>query len=114
MANMRWSVVVEGKQHLVEFRAGYIDSHFSTGASGKIMDRVLVDEEVVWEWISSAWRVPKQVPFTIDGEPAMLVRKGFWDWRHFCFDTYNYELFFKGEKIKGSELPPPHWGVFQQ
>jgi hypothetical protein len=111
MASMRWSVVVEGKQHLVEFRAGYIDIHISAEASGKAIDRVLVDEEVVWWWISSAWRGPKKIPLTIDGEPAMLVRKGFWDWRHFCFDTYNYELFFKGEKIEGSELQPPRLNI---
>ena len=114
MTSMRWSVVVEDKQHLVEFRVGYIDINTSVGASGKLMDRVLVDEEVVREWNSSTWRGPKQIPFTIDGEPATLVRKGFWDWRHFCFDTHGYELFFKGEKIEGSELPPPPWKVFQQ
>jgi len=114
MASMRWLVVVEGKQHLVELRVGYIDIHLSVGASGKLVDRVLVDEEVVMEWNSSAWRGPKQVPFTIGGEPAMLVRKGIWDWRHFCFDTHGYELFLKGEKIKGSELQPPRWKIFQR
>jgi hypothetical protein len=97
----RWVVVVEGKQHLVELRIGYKDAPaFFVGASGKVVDRVLVDDEVVKEWNSSVWRGPKQVSFTISGEPAILVRKGIWDWRHFCFDTHGYELFFKGEKAK--------------
>lgn len=97
---MRWLVVVEGEQHLVEFRVGYTAIPPYVGASGKVVDRVLVDEEVVMEWNSSAWRVPKQVSFTISGEPAILVRKPIWDWRHFCFDTHSYDLFVKGEKAE--------------
>jgi hypothetical protein len=100
MAGMSWLVIVEGKQHLVELRLGYMDVPPLVGARGKIVDRVLIDKEVVKEWNSSAWRGPKQVSFTISGEPAILVRKGVWDWRHFCFDTHSYELFFKGEKVK--------------
>ena len=99
-AAMRWLVVVEGKQHLVELRVGYKDIPPYVGASGKVVDRVLVDEEVVKEWNSSAWRGPKQVSFTISGEPAILVRKPIWDWRQFCFDTHSYDLFVKGEKAK--------------
>lgn len=99
-ASMRWLVVAEGKQHLVELRVGYTDIPPYVGASGKVVDRVLVDEEVVKEWNSSAWRGPKQISFTINGEPAILVRKAIWDWRHFCFDTHGYELFVKGEKAK--------------
>ncbi len=99
-AAMRWLVVVEGKQHLVELRVGYTAIPPYVGASGKILDRVLVDEEVVKEWDSSAWRGPKQVSFTISGEPAILVRKAIWDRRQLCFDTHSYELFVKGEKAE--------------
>lgn len=55
MVSKRWLAVVAGKQHLGKLRLGYEDTLPFIGASGKVVDRILVDGEVVKEWNSSAW-----------------------------------------------------------
>jgi hypothetical protein len=65
MDHRLWRVEVEGKQHVVEYKIKF-----------KGDGEVLVDGAVVASWQGFLGGPPKEQPFTIDGKPATLRRRG--------------------------------------
>ena len=66
MDHRLWRVEVEGKQHVVEYKIKF-----------KGDGEVLVDGAIVGSWQGFlGGPSPKEYPFTIDGKPATLRRRG--------------------------------------
>jgi len=81
----KWSVEIEGKQHIIEAHYGFI---FTTG-SGELS----VDGQIIDAWGSSLLGLPKERgPFEVEGKKVFLRRRG--------VINQNMDLFVNGKLIK--------------
>ena len=90
MAKKLWQVVVDGKEHVIEFRMQTVLG-FGTRRGEVVVDGDLV--KVSGTPFSSV--VPREVRFRIAGKPALLRRRG-------LIEGYP-ELFFGGKLIEPIE-----------